>query len=57
MAIAGIEPAGYLSNTVGDLKTGTEMYTDYQVRKILERYDEWIQYVGNDDVTGFMEIG
>ena len=57
MAIAGIEPVGHLANTVGDLTIGTDMYTDYQLRHILERYDEWIQYVGNDDVTGFMEFG
>lgn len=37
------------------LPSGTGLFTDEQVREILERYDQWIQYVGNDDVDGFME--
>ena len=50
MAIAGIEPY--------DIEqTGMEIYDETQVRQILERYDELIQYVGNDDVNGFMEMG
>ncbi|CCF31043.1 hypothetical protein HAU46_08555 [Weissella confusa] len=40
-----------------DLPTGIPLFTDEQVREILERYDQWIQYVGNDDVDGFMESG
>lgn len=53
MAIAGIEPVDYAYWLVNN----TEYYDREKVRKILERYDEWIQYVGNDDVNGFMEIG
>ena len=30
------------------------LYTGTQVREILERYDEWIQEVGHDDVDHFM---
>lgn len=40
-----------------DLPTGIPLFTDEKVREILERYDDWIQVVGNDDVTGFMESG
>ena len=53
MAIAGIEPVDYaywLANNV-------EYYDREKVRQILDRYDEWIQYVSNDDVNGFMETG
>ena len=38
MKIAGIEPAGHLANTIGDLKSGTDMYADYQVRDILIKF-------------------
>lgn len=67
MAIAGVKPlvkvkTKYVSPISGgpliinDISAG-EYYDREKVRKILERYDEWIQYVGNDDVNGFMEIG
>ena len=67
MTIAGIKPLGEVKTIyinpingepmwVNDVSAG-EYYYREKVRKILERYDEWIQYVGNDDVNGFMEIG
>lgn len=67
MAIAGINPLGEVKTIyinpingepmgVNDVSAG-EYYDREKVRKILERYDEWIQYVGNDDVNCFMEIG
>lgn len=72
MAIAGIEPVELLS-TLGkpEVRRGEtirallyadpsgeyEYYTTEKVREILERYDQWVQVVGNDDVDGFMESG
>ena len=67
MAIAGVNPLGEVKTiyinpingepmAVNDVSAG-EYYDREKFRKILERYDEWIQYVGNDDVNGFMEIG
>lgn len=52
MEITGIEPVKYAYW----LANNTEYYDREKVRQILERYDEWIQYVVNDDVDGFMEI-
>lgn len=47
---AGVKPRMYTLS-------GTGLYSDAQVREILERYDDWVQVVGNDDVTGFMKSG
>lgn len=62
MGIAGVEPVELtLFSTFGIKITadtnGMDLYASDQVREILERFDEWVQVVGNDDVDGFMEIG
>ncbi|MBU7561154.1 hypothetical protein KGP40_04390 [Weissella cibaria] len=60
MAIAGVEPVELTLFSKFGIKitadtNGMDMYTSDQVREILERFDEWVQVVGNDDVDGFME--
>lgn len=62
MAIAGVEPVELTLFSKFGIKitadtNGMDMYTSDQVRELLERYDQWVQVVGNDDVDGFMESG
>lgn len=69
MAIAGIEPVGHLANKVGDLPSGTKLYTDEQVYEILKKAAEyWVdnydhyneQFIDIDydiEVTEFIKLG
>ncbi|ALI33151.1 hypothetical protein [Weissella cibaria] len=67
MAIAGVKPLDqvktiYINPISGEPLAVNDVaadkyYDTEKVREILERYDDWIQVVGNDDVTGFMESG